>query len=368
MAPSLTPARSLRGLSLVAAAMVTLVVVPSSVGQAARIATASDARRTVSALLIKVERATEDYDSAQVALSRSEHREKQLEGQVAAQRKTVNAFEAQVSAFAADAYRRGRMDLVSSLLQSGSPQMFLDELSTLDNLSRDQRSQLDQLIAAKRLLDKRKQQVDAELTAQRKTEQVLKARKASIEKDLATWRALVARADAQAAAAARAADARAAQLQAARASRASRTAQPVRTATPVRAIPAAHQTPAGGGGGYTGSASGSAAVALRTAYAQLGKPYQWGAAGPGSFDCSGLMMYSWAAAGVSLPHSSRAQYGSGSHVSRSALRPGDLVFFGSPIYHVGMYVGGGMMIHAPTPGDVVRIAPLLSDFAGATRP
>ncbi|TLM98780.1 MAG: hypothetical protein FDZ75_01585 [Actinobacteria bacterium] len=101
----------------------------------------------------------------------------------------------------------------------------------------------------------------------------------------------------------------------------------------------------------------------------LGAPYVWGAAGPNSFDCSGLMMFVYRQVGVSLPHSSRAQIGSGERVSRGDLQPGDLVFFGSPIHHVGMYVGGGMYIHAPHSGDVVKISALdRGDYAGACRP
>jgi len=100
----------------------------------------------------------------------------------------------------------------------------------------------------------------------------------------------------------------------------------------------------------------------------LGAPYVWAAAGPNSFDCSGFTMFVYRQVGVSLPHSSRAQIGYGERVSRSNLRPGDLVFFGSPIHHVGIYVGGGMMIHAPHTGARVRIDPLHSNYSGAARP
>jgi len=114
---------------------------------------------------------------------------------------------------------------------------------------------------------------------------------------------------------------------------------------------------------------GSAAKAVETARAQLGKPYEWAAAGPDSFDCSGLTMYAWSAAGVSLPHSSRAQYSSLPHVARSQLQPGDLVFFGSPIHHVGIYEGGGTMINAPETGENVRRDSIgRSDYVGAARP
>jgi cell wall-associated NlpC family hydrolase len=101
-------------------------------------------------------------------------------------------------------------------------------------------------------------------------------------------------------------------------------------------------------------AAAGASKAVATAEAQLGKPYQWGGAGPDSFDCSGLTMYSWAAAGVSLAHSAATQYDETAHVPIADLQPGDLVFFGSPPYHVGMFVGGGQMIDAPHTGASVE--------------
>ncbi len=113
----------------------------------------------------------------------------------------------------------------------------------------------------------------------------------------------------------------------------------------------------------------NAQVAVDTAKAQLGKAYSWGASGPSTFDCSGLTMYAWAAAGVGLPHSSRAQYSVLPHVPMDALAPGDLVFYGNPIHHVGIYVGGGQYINAPQTGDVVKVSSVYrSDFAGAGRP
>jgi cell wall-associated NlpC family hydrolase len=116
--------------------------------------------------------------------------------------------------------------------------------------------------------------------------------------------------------------------------------------------------------------SGRAGVAVSTARQQVGKPYVWGATGPGSFDCSGLTSYAWRAAGVEIPRTSRQQYAAGVKVSRSALQPGDLVYFGSPIYHVAIYVGNNTMISAPQPGDVVKYQSVdaFGDYAGATRP
>jgi cell wall-associated NlpC family hydrolase len=105
------------------------------------------------------------------------------------------------------------------------------------------------------------------------------------------------------------------------------------------------------------------------AKSRIGCPYVWAASGPSEFDCSGLAMWCYGKIGISLPHSSQEQYNSGPHVSRKDLEPGDLVFFGSPIHHVGIYVGGGEMIEAPYTGARVRYASAFrSDYAGACRP
>jgi cell wall-associated NlpC family hydrolase len=109
-------------------------------------------------------------------------------------------------------------------------------------------------------------------------------------------------------------------------------------------------------------------VAVAYAYGKLGSPYVWGATGPHAFDCSGLVQAAYRAAGLSLPRTSYAQINAGRRVSRSELRPGDLVFFYPGISHVGIYVGGGRMIHAPNPSAPVRVAPIdQMPFAGATR-
>jgi cell wall-associated NlpC family hydrolase len=106
------------------------------------------------------------------------------------------------------------------------------------------------------------------------------------------------------------------------------------------------------------ASSGAAQVAVDTALAQVGDPYVWGAGGPDAFDCSGLTQYAYSAAGVSLPHSSKSQSQMGQPVSRGELQPGDLVFFYSPVSHVGMYIGNGQMVHASTSGKPVMVASL----------
>jgi cell wall-associated NlpC family hydrolase len=99
----------------------------------------------------------------------------------------------------------------------------------------------------------------------------------------------------------------------------------------------------------------AAQVVVDTALAQQGKAYVWAGAGPNVFDCSGLTQFAYAAAGVGLPHSSRTQSTMGTPVARADLRPGDLIFFYSPVGHVGIYIGNGQMVHAPTSGSVVHV-------------
>ena len=130
---------------------------------------------------------------------------------------------------------------------------------------------------------------------------------------------------------------------------------------------------AGGGGGGGGSyvaVSGQAGAAIRAAQGQLGVPYRFAASTPGvAFDCSGLTAWAWGTAGVSLPHQSRSQYSSLPHVPASEAQPGDLIFYYSPISHVGLYLGGGMMIHSPQTGTSVSYTQVRwNKVVGVARP
>ncbi|WP_236788813.1 C40 family peptidase [Amycolatopsis sp. GM8] len=129
----------------------------------------------------------------------------------------------------------------------------------------------------------------------------------------------------------------------------------------------AAQRDTGGAAPNLPAPSSAAQQAINVALSKLGSSYVWGATGPSTFDCSGLTLYSYGKAGISLPRTSQAQSGTGMAVSRSQLQPGDLVFFGSPVHHVGIYLGDGKMVHAPDTGDVVKISPLQNDYSGARR-
>ena len=137
------------------------------------------------------------------------------------------------------------------------------------------------------------------------------------------------------------------------------------TTTAPRSTSTTTTTPPSSGGG---SPAAGADAAIAEARRQLGKPYEWGGAGPDTFDCSGLTSWAWRAGGERLSHSSRAQWSETSRVSIENLQPGDLVFYGDPIHHVGLYIGDGQMIEAPETGKNVRIATIYrSGYVGAGR-
>ena len=145
------------------------------------------------------------------------------------------------------------------------------------------------------------------------------------------------------------------------------TTRPTTTSTTAPRTTTTTAPPSGGGGGAGAPAAGADA-AVAEARRQLGKPYEWGGSGPDSFDCSGLTSWAWRAGGERLSHSSRAQWSETSRVSMDDLQPGDLLFYGDPIHHVGLYIGDGQMIEAPETGKNVRIASIYRrDFVGAGR-
>jgi cell wall-associated NlpC family hydrolase len=276
----------------------------------------------------KMSGTTEEYNQTRDALDASNKRHVALVAQLGSLRGSVAAAEKVVSQFAASAYRGSNMSMLTITMNSGSPQTFLDQMATLEVLNANQRADLDQLLAARKALTAQQQKIDLVIKNQLAESKALQARRTQIQGDLVKWTSLRDR------------------YGLARASRSSSRQVPV---------------------SYAGPASGSARIAVSFAYAQLGKPYVWGASGPGSYDCSGLTSAAWRAAGVSMPHSARGQYNSFPRVSLSDLQPGDLIYYPG---HISIYVGDGMAIHAPTTGDVVKKVPYQNagSVIGAVRP
>jgi cell wall-associated NlpC family hydrolase len=362
-----TARRTVRALAALVTAGVTLALLPR-VALADPSQATLEAKRRLAALNVEIEVAAEHYNDAQIALAAARREAARAQARVGVKAAEVSAGQRGIGRLAAAAYRTGGgVDPLIQLMTTATPQSFLTRAGTLDAVSRNQGEQLRALRAARRSLEREQDTARQKVAAADDIAADLATTKATIERSLAEQQQLVERletADARRERLEREAAARrAAQLAAARErARQIAAAEAARRAS-LRASRNRVSAPS-----YRGPASGRASVAVAEAYRQLGKPYQWAAAGPDRFDCSGLTMWVWAKAGVSLPHSSRAQFGQGHHVSWSELQPGDLTFYGSPIHHVGIYVGNGNMINAPQTGDVVKVAPAMrSDYVGAVR-
>jgi cell wall-associated NlpC family hydrolase len=326
-------------LALLLAAVAAVTVLPTGSAQAKPRPSLSEVERRVDALNERVDAIVERYNESTIQLAAASRRAALAQARVRAAQAQLDALRKSMSAVAAAAYRSGGADQFVQLVSTSTPQTFLDRASSLDRIAATQNAQLSAAATARHRLDAVSQDLAREKAAQAKVSKALASAKSEIQNALDEQQPLLSGLKA---------DERRRLAAARAAARASRT----------RHYPT-----------YNGPASGRAAVAVQEAYRKLGSPYQWAASGPNRFDCSGLTMWVWGKAGVSLPHSSQAQYGSGPHVSRGDLKPGDLVFYGSPIHHVGIYIGGGRMISAPHSGDVVKIQDAFrSDYTGAVRP
>jgi peptidoglycan DL-endopeptidase CwlO len=180
---------------------------------------------------------------------------------------------------------------------------------------------------------------------------------------------------AQQQAAQRAADQQAAERRLASAQAAQASSSTTSTTSPHQTSATSPSSTASSASGSTGSSGASGSVpqgsgvseAIAAAESRVGDPYVFGAAGPNAFDCSGLVQWAFAQAGISLPHSSGAQYSDTTHIPMSALQPGDLVFFADPSQHVAIYIGNGQIVEAPHTGATVQITGLYSEFVLAGR-
>jgi cell wall-associated NlpC family hydrolase len=333
-----------------------LALIPS-VAHADPKVTAAAAQAQLQSLSDKAEILTEQFNAAQAKLDSANRALAADKAAIAKAQQNVDATRALVAGVASGAYESGGLSTAQELMSTGEPQVAIEKAGILSILAEQRGQQLRNATAAHNKLA----QTQATATQQAKAIQALqaslKAQQKTLDAMAAQQEALLKASQAQIAADNAKAAARAAQVAAA--ARSNRSI--IRAAAP-RAVAPAPVVPV--------SADGRAAAAIRYAYAQLGKPYRYGGAGPNSFDCSGLTMRAWQAAGVSISHNAAAQFASTPHVSRSQLQPGDLVYFGHPIHHVGIYIGGGNMIEAPYTGANVRITNFgyRHDYAGASRP
>jgi peptidoglycan DL-endopeptidase CwlO len=270
----------------------------------------------------------EQYDSTRVALAATKAKEATVNKQLAPLETAMRAAHAKVAVIAAGIYQQPPITMLAGMLDASSAPELADRLGMVDEIAYAHQQQVDALDKAAASYLAQKQKLTVLDSTQTNESGVLKAKRASIVSQISQLRTL------------------------------RLTAYGPAGEPPA---PAVDFVPV-----FTADAAGAA---VRFAYQQLGKAYRFGAAGPKAYDCSGLTMQAWKAAGVNLPHSAAGQYSTVQHISRAQLRPGDLVFYFHPIHHVGIYVGDGKVIHAPTYGRPVQIGPLdLASIAGYGRP
>jgi cell wall-associated NlpC family hydrolase len=312
-----------------------------------------DVQTRVNDLYHQAEIASERYNNSRDHLQHARSRLQGMRDDLARQQKAVATMRRQVAdAVVAQSEGQG-LSSASQVMLANNPNEFIHHLVMASQFN-DQRNQLiAQFASQAKRMQMRQADVKRSVVKIAETKRGLAADKAQIEKKAHHAKKLLDTLKTQARRAA--ARARAAKQAAAAARAAQSTPQPSRSSSnpPVAPVPA----------------SGKAATAVNYAMAQIGDAYVYGAAGPDAWDCSGLTMMAWRQAGVSLPHSSSAQQSYGTPVSSSNLQPGDLVFYYSPVSHVGMYIGHGKIVNAENPSVGVTTAPLfMMPYSGAVRP
>ncbi|NKI40561.1 C40 family peptidase [Streptomyces physcomitrii] len=336
-----SPGRTAAALAVTGATAATAL---GGTSQAAPEARPGEVRAQVDRLYRQAEVATEKYNGAKEKADAARASLRGLREEAARTTERLDSTRAGLASLATAQYREGTLDPALQLVMSADPEEYLRGTAVAERASHRQAAAVGEARGQLRKLARLRGEAGRVADRLGTQQSELARSKRAVQEKLGRARQLLDRLTAEERAAATRQDGRASRGRA-------RTATPAAAPAPPPAAP--------------GSRAG-AAVAY--AYRALGKPYVWGATGPNSFDCSGLIQAAYRAAGVALPRTTYSQINAGTRIGRGQLRPGDLVFFYSGISHVGIYVGGGKMIHAPRPGAPVRIAPISQmPFAGAAR-
>jgi peptidoglycan DL-endopeptidase CwlO len=372
--------RSLRiaALGVASLALSVLVALPATLPAAAEPPlTVSQARELIKQLETEAAGIDQQYTEVEEQIKDGEAQLRLKQADRQAQAEKVGRLKLQAGQIALAQFQNRNLDTAAHLFVTPDTERFLSQISTVQKVSENQNSVLQDYQQAQANLVALENSAETHLAAIGEKEQQLKSLAAASDKKLHQAKEVLAKltaeqqkqlAEAEKKAAAMAnAEGRAATQAPAK----SKKESPAPTQSPAKtneeSPPAPKASPDSTGSSVTGSSKG--ATALAYAKAQLGEPYARSGAGPSSWDCSGLTMMAWGSVGVSLPHSSRQQYGRGKPVSESDLQLGDLVFFYSDIHHVALYAGNGQVIHAPRPGKSVEYIKMsYMPYAGARRP
>ena len=317
-----------------AASFIFVALVPASPTFADPEPDIDDVKVKVDRLYEQAEHAQERLNDAKLELTDVRKDLKALRQNEKRQQARLEAVRVHVEDSIVDQYQGQSLSAASQIVVSDDPSAFLEKLTTMSEYNDMQSDMFSDYANELKALDIRKDETQARFTEALELKQDLKDEKAEVDKKFDEAQSLLDELEAEE---------REEMLEASRGGSTTR-------------LPDVEP-------------SGRAAAAVNYAMAQVGDSYVYGAAGPSAFDCSGLTMMAWAQAGVGLPHSSSAQMGSGARVSQSDLQPGDLVFYYSPVSHVALYIGNGMIVHAANPGTGVVVADAFSmPYSGAVRP
>jgi peptidoglycan DL-endopeptidase CwlO len=314
--------------TLAAVATLASFALPSGIGSAASAGTPTSLQQTVAeanALSNQIDELGQQYDALKIELT-----EARSEAAIASEtgqrdERALGAGQTQVAQIADQGYMMGGFNPTIELLQSSDPQQFLNRASIMTQLAYQQGGTVSLLASAEAAANRARQ------TAAQEEKQAAKLTAAMNKKT--------------------------SEIQAKE--------NVLNSSAFSQALAVYDRTGSYPNIAVTGDSLGE--QALRWALTRLGDAYVWGGSGPNVFDCSGLVMWAYAHVGISLEHFTGDQWNEGEHISRSQLEPGDLVFFFADISHVGLYIGNGLMIDAPTFGQPVQIQPLLPEYVGAVR-
>jgi cell wall-associated NlpC family hydrolase len=295
--------------TLIVGAVAVAIVVPASVAMAAP--SVSDLQQQINQSSNKLEHIVEQYNKVTGDLQASKAAETKLQKQMQPLQTQVDAASKTIGAIATAAYKSGGLGKVGALLTAGSPQDLVEQLSALDQIGRSQHAQVSGYQRAAAKYTSEKKLLDGNLAAQQAQQTSLAAQRTKINGDIKNLTAMRVK------------------------------AYGVGSETPKKSTVVAPYFP------------GPAGVAVKYAFSKLGYKYVYATAGPNTFDCSGLTMAAWKAAGVTLPHNAAEQWDTVSHISRSQLKAGDLVFY-HDLDHVAIYVGSSQIIEAPQTNELVK--------------
>ncbi|MER6751375.1 NlpC/P60 family protein [Streptomyces fungicidicus] len=322
-----------------------------------------EVEKKVGDLYRQAESATEKYNAAKEKTAKQRKQVDTLLDDVAKRTQKLNEAREELGSFAAAQYRTGAgIPDTATFLLADTPQDIFDQSQLMDRMTGRQKVAVDDYVTQQSETMKRRQEATESLETLTESQGDLKTAKATVQKKLGDARELMAKLTAEEKARLAAIEKKKQQEAARKAAELARQQAERQKAQEEAAQQESGTSDSSESSGSATSPSTStdssyaakAEKAIAFARAQIGKPYVWGATGPGSYDCSGLTQAAWKAAGVTLPRTTYDQVDAGTTVPVSQAQPGDLVFFYDDITHVGIYIGNGMMIHAPKPGAYVR--------------